>query len=74
MGARGVGIKEVESERFAGPEVNLDAKVQNKTVICTWRGTIDSCGRPSLEVERTWSSLSNSSIRMEFRRQYIAVV
>lgn len=30
-GARGVGMEEVKSERFAGPGADLDAKVQNET-------------------------------------------
>jgi len=37
------------------------------------RGAEQSTGK-NLEVERTRSSLSNSSIKMEFKQQYIAVV
>jgi len=74
-GARGVGIEEGGSERFAGPGVDLDAKVQNKTVTLARGAEQSTVGvGQSPEVKRTWSSLSNSSIRMEFRQQYIAVV
>jgi len=74
-GVRRVGIEEAKSGRFAGPGADLDAKVQNKIVTLA-RGAEQSTVRAgqSLEVKQTRSSLSNSSIRMEFRQQYIAVV